>query len=112
MLILWLWPQETDYMGVVFHFYDSGEEDEEEEEPTPRTNLSVFPGALLSPLKSYSRAGHTSKAAEMKWVGLITTYHIKFALFSNHIGTLLSPAKHKGIIKICSVLTSFKPSVL
>ncbi|KAK3097621.1 hypothetical protein FSP39_011468 [Pinctada imbricata] len=58
-------PTETDFMGVVFHFYDSGDEDEEEDEPTPRGGLT-FPGSRLSPQKSYSRAGPTTKAAEMK----------------------------------------------
>lgn len=57
--------QESDYMGVVFHFYDSEDEDEEEdEEPTPRFNL---PRMGMSPFKPHSRAGgQPSKLAELK----------------------------------------------
>nr|XP_011442355.2 coiled-coil domain-containing protein 87 isoform X8 [Crassostrea gigas] len=56
---------ESDYMGVVFHFYDSEDEDEEEdEEPTPRFNL---PRMGMSPFKPHSRAGgQPSKLAELK----------------------------------------------
>lgn len=31
---MYLFFQETDYMGVVFHFYDSEEEESDDEEPT------------------------------------------------------------------------------
>ncbi|XP_061173922.1 coiled-coil domain-containing protein 87-like isoform X3 [Saccostrea echinata] len=56
---------ESDYMGVVFHFYDSEDEDEEEEEePTPRGY--TIPRMGMSPFKPHSRAGQPSKLAELK----------------------------------------------
>ncbi|XP_048734506.1 coiled-coil domain-containing protein 87-like isoform X3 [Ostrea edulis] len=56
---------ESDYMGVVFHFYDSEEEEEEEEEePTPRG--FAIPRMGVSPFKSHSRTGQPSKLAELK----------------------------------------------
>ena len=58
------YSQESDYMGVVFHFYDSeDEDDEDDEEPTPRFNM---PRMGVSPLKPHSRAGQPSKLAELK----------------------------------------------
>ncbi|XP_062617089.1 coiled-coil domain-containing protein 87-like isoform X2 [Saccostrea cucullata] len=56
---------ESDYMGVVFHFYDSEDEDEDdEEEPTPRGY--TIPRMGVSPFKPHSRAGQPSKLAELK----------------------------------------------
>ncbi|XP_060581199.1 coiled-coil domain-containing protein 87-like isoform X2 [Ruditapes philippinarum] len=61
----YLSTQETDYMAAVFHFYDSGEEDEGEDEGPSQTHYP-FPSALrttgmLSQKRSQSRTTHSSK---------------------------------------------------
>ncbi|XP_052796425.1 coiled-coil domain-containing protein 87-like isoform X2 [Mya arenaria] len=64
----YLSTQETDYMAAVFHFYDSGEDDDDEDDLAP-TGLPATLGTTghLSYLKpAVSRTTHTSKQTELK----------------------------------------------
>ncbi|XP_052280455.1 coiled-coil domain-containing protein 87-like isoform X2 [Dreissena polymorpha] len=61
----YLSTQETDYMGAVFHFYDSGDEDEDEEDQVAPTGLPATLGTTtvhhVTHKPSASRATHSSK---------------------------------------------------